>query len=330
MSSSQNQVKDEPLTQGSVNLDLPPSGQPRVRNSCAPSTPEGRAARNRAIEEALRASSQVVKNHEDLFNAEQYRQTCEDSLMAANRDLDAKMGELQNNATAFSQTMAQVNAMFGLATTANQDRNVQAPTAVPTTPTTNRTVYYSASSAPSTPSTARTMSPPATPSRRPGGVVEAPPPTPIVGRVHTGNRLPAYVVYHGKDNRHGVFESWRAVDYLPELPFAAAIGSVTDVVCRGFRSIEMARDYYSEAVEDGIIDILNTPPRNDEYYIVTKGAKPGVYTQRGFLMKEGLQWRGGEVTVWVGTLSAARDQFRAWVQEGLTETYHYDVKEADL
>ncbi|KAK1218401.1 hypothetical protein PQX77_018924 [Marasmius sp. AFHP31] len=208
----------------------------------------------------------------------------------------------------------------------------------PATPPPNRTVpmtgspgYYGRSAS-LTPTAMRSWSSGATTSSQsPGGVIIQATSVPINGVVHPGSRVPAYVVYHGSNNRHGVFFSW-GPRHNQNVPYAAAITSgIDDAVYKGFRDTDMAQRYYQEALDTGVIDILNTARlSSEECYIVTKGVQPGVYFQRGSMMKYGLQWRGGEVTVMVGTPAAAKELFRRWEYQGLVEMVQSDVEEVDI
>ncbi|KAL0059331.1 hypothetical protein AAF712_013937 [Marasmius tenuissimus] len=191
---------------------------------------------------------------------------------------------------------------------------------------------YYGRSASSTPPAIRSWSSGATtPSQSPGGVIIQATSTPIVGVVHPGSRVPAYVVYHGANNKHGVFFSW-GPRQDQNVPYAAAIASgIDDAVFKGFRDTNMAQRYYQEALDTGVIDILNTARlSSEECYIVTRGVQPGVYFQRGYMMKYGLQWRGGEVTVMVGTPAAAKELFRTWERQGLVEIVQSDIEEVDI
>uniref|UniRef100_A0A0W0F774 Uncharacterized protein n=1 Tax=Moniliophthora roreri TaxID=221103 RepID=A0A0W0F774_MONRR len=72
-------------------------------------------------------------------------------------------------------------------------------------------------------------------------------------------------------------------------------------------------------MDEGVFDALQVIPVNKDkslLYILTRGIAPGVYTSKSQLIRDGLQFRGGTVTVYKGSHAEARCIFDDWKAHG--------------
>ncbi|THV02946.1 hypothetical protein K435DRAFT_617867, partial [Dendrothele bispora CBS 962.96] len=63
-------------------------------------------------------------------------------------------------------------------------------------------------------------------------------------------------------------------------------------VWKSFPNFETAKAIYDECLKNGIQATLTLPATPTEYFVVYRGARPGIYRGRWFV-SEGLGWRGG-------------------------------------
>ncbi|KAK7022733.1 hypothetical protein VNI00_017009 [Paramarasmius palmivorus] len=156
---------------------------------------------------------------------------------------------------------------------------------------------------------------PVSPQPVPGGVIRFSPSKEVV---EEGSNFPAYIVYSGPNRDHRMFYAWRTIidkgldgakDWMMGNP---------DTLYKGFPTKALAHRYYQECEEDGVFDALKVISRNRRQllYIVTRGVVPGVYDSRFELMRDGLQWKGGEVTVFEGNKQDADSLFQMWKEQG--------------
>lgn len=125
---------------------------------------------------------------------------------------------------------------------------------------------------------------PSTPQVVPGGRFELPPVDAAVTAIESMKisnpdyEAKYYVVYDGHDHVDGVYTTWHDT---PELVGAAGlVKGYPNSMFKAFSSLEVAENHYQEAKNTGVIDILKRDPQPNDVYIVTKGAKPGVYEKR--------------------------------------------------
>jgi len=145
---------------------------------------------------------------------------------------------------------------------------------------------------------AKTFSPPGSPTKAQHAREEPPQTIPVVsgGRVNLSTVLPTpsptksirsparpsyksyYIVYHGRGGMQGLFDSWKGPkdDYGPEF----LCDRYEHCLSRKFSDAGMARMYYEECLDSGILDVLQDAPTQDKILFVIKGAQPGVYTKR--------------------------------------------------
>ncbi|KAJ3779881.1 hypothetical protein GGU10DRAFT_381581 [Lentinula aff. detonsa] len=113
--------------------------------------------------------------------------------------------------------------------------------------------------------------------------------------VTPGSRAPAYVVYSGKWNQHGVFYAWSRVKGLPGAQSIYDHSNHSHVI-RSFSTRQLAEEFYQEFVDAGIPELLaEQQPADNEQFIVIEGVKPGAYKNRKSLIMDGLQYQGGVV-----------------------------------
>ncbi|KAJ3991000.1 hypothetical protein F5050DRAFT_1876397 [Lentinula boryana] len=217
--------------------------------------------------EALASSQQALVAHEIK------RQEAEEHLVALTEQVDA---DVEDIAAHLANVTIATHELKNLPSTPTRARNLVVSTP-PVTPT-----HRSAINSPS-------------PSRPPRGMtfVEE---TDTKNPVTPSSRAPAYVVYSGKWNQHGVFYAWSRVKGLP-----------------GAQSI-----YDHKFVDAGIPELLaEQQPADNERFIVIEGVKPGAYKNRKSLIMDGLQYRGGVVYRFVGSQPGAWAKFNELRANGL-------------
>ncbi|KAK7054878.1 hypothetical protein VNI00_003341 [Paramarasmius palmivorus] len=144
---------------------------------------------------------------------------------------------------------------------------------------------------------------PGSPAPNPGGFVRS-------TRPKTAN-FQAYVVYVGRNNEQRICDTW------PEAQ-AFMKGAVMPYH-KGFKSAARARAYFQECIDSGVFEALKAEASNSGnklFYIVTDGVAPGVYNTKYGLVRDGLQWRGGVVTVFEGTETDADSLFEEYENGG--------------
>ncbi|KAF9045859.1 hypothetical protein BDP27DRAFT_1243810, partial [Rhodocollybia butyracea] len=92
--------------------------------------------------------------------------------------------------------------------------------------------------------------------------------------------------------------------------------SFKDRLIKGFPNFDAAKDHYQECLMTGVLEILKEDEATDMFYIVRQGFEPGVYTKRHMLM-EGLNYCGGDVRRFCGTLLEAHAAFNLLQSQGL-------------
>ncbi|KAJ3832223.1 hypothetical protein F5878DRAFT_548470, partial [Lentinula raphanica] len=88
-------------------------------------------------------------------------------------------------------------------------------------------------------------------------------------------------------------------------------------VVRGFSSRDLAHQFYQEFVDAGLPEFLaSEEPSDMERFIVLEGVKPMVCRNQKLLIMSGLQYRGGVVRRYHGTLAGAWSEFRRYKENG--------------
>ncbi|KAJ3990935.1 hypothetical protein F5050DRAFT_1538742, partial [Lentinula boryana] len=143
-----------------------------------------------------------------------------------------------------------------------------------------------------------------------------------------GSQSPAYVVYIGNKGKHGVFYAWLVAAvplYSTKLIFL--VGPLTRISLGHSQSTsrpvtlithQLAHQFYDEFLNSGVAKLLaENKPTKDERFIVVEGVAPAAYKNRKSLIMDGLQFRGGVVYRYIGSIEAVRSQFNKYKAQGL-------------
>ncbi|KAJ3981973.1 hypothetical protein F5890DRAFT_1476522 [Lentinula detonsa] len=137
-----------------------------------------------------------------------------------------------------------------------------------------------------------------------------------------GSRSPAYVVYIGNEGKHGVFYAWSTHKDIIGAFTIYKPTCHTHVIC-SFSTRQLAHQFYDEFLDSGVAELLaENKPTQDERFIVVEGVAPAAYKNRKSLIMDGLQFRGGVVYRYIGSIEAARSQFNKYKAQGLTQCTH--------
>ncbi|ESK82633.1 hypothetical protein Moror_11216 [Moniliophthora roreri MCA 2997] len=159
--------------------------------------------------------------------------------------------------------------------------------------------------------------------KAPGGVIRATTKVTTEGEIiEMGSNFPAYIIYVGPDNEHCLFTSWRTISERGVEGVEAWIAGVKNTYYKGFTLSKHAHQYYQECIDEGVFNALQVILVNKDkslLYILTRGIAPGVYTSKSQLIRDGLQFHGGTVTVYEGSHAKARCIFDDWKAHGEVE-----------
>ncbi|KAJ3748993.1 hypothetical protein DFH05DRAFT_1520591 [Lentinula detonsa] len=264
-----------------------------------PTTSDRKAQRLEAIRKAMEQGEALASSQQALVAHEIKRQEAEERLVALTEQVDA---DVEDIAAHLANVTIATHELKNLPSTPTRARNLVVSTP-PVTPT-----HRSAINSPS-------------PSRPPRGMtfVEE---TDTKNPVTPGSRAPAYVVYSGKWNQHGVFYAWSRVKGLPGAQSIYDHSNHSHVI-RSFSTRQLAEEFYEEFVDAGIPELLaEQQPADNERFIVIEGVKPGAYKNRKSLIMDGLQYRGGVVYRFVGSQPGAWAKFNELRANGLTRNIH--------
>ncbi|KAJ3801687.1 hypothetical protein GGU11DRAFT_741363 [Lentinula aff. detonsa] len=280
--------------------------------------------RQALFEQVLKRGEALAQTQRNLLQNEVQRRMAEELLL----DLES---QVKDNVDELTQQVNEVNIQA-----AELKRAIAMPTPQ-STPTRNRILTSSAPSMPD-PAKTRPITPLSTPIRTQAGSTITPsrPPPGITLReededeaskgdpIYPGSKSPAYVVYIGKEGKHGVFYAWSTYNDVIGA-FSIYQPTCHTHVIRSFSTRQLAHQFYDEFLESGIADLLaEQNPTKDERFIVVEGVAPAAYKNRKSLIMDGLQFRGGVVYRYIGTLEGARSQFNKWKAQGLTQkTYDH-------
>ncbi|KIK51857.1 hypothetical protein GYMLUDRAFT_251704 [Collybiopsis luxurians FD-317 M1] len=146
--------------------------------------------------------------------------------------------------------------------------------------------------------------------------------TNVENLVLPGSRSPAYVVYAGRNNQHGVFYAWKTVNGVQG---ANTIYDHNDHnhVIRSFSSCQLAHQFYQEFVDAGIPKLLaEHQPSKDELFLILEGVQPMVCKNRKSMIMDALQFRGGVVRKYSGTVEGAWTEFNKLKSAGSMRKIH--------
>ncbi|KAJ3737575.1 hypothetical protein DFJ43DRAFT_1148698 [Lentinula guzmanii] len=286
----------------------------------------GQAKRRAIISQVLMESEALVQTQRNLLQHEVQRRMAEE--LFHNLDL-----QVQDNVDELTQQVNEVNIH------AAELKRVVATCTPFSTPTRNRVLV---SPSPSTPIRSPVLSPTrpvsplsmpiltqagtaVTPSRPPPGTTlreededKASKGDPIC----PGSRSPAYVVYIGNEGKHGVFYAWSTHKDIIGAFTIYKPTCHTHVIC-SFSNRQLAHQFYDEFLDSGVAELLaENKPTQDERFIVVEGVAPAAYKNRKSLIMDGLQFRGGVVYRYIGSIEAARSQFNKYKAQGLTQCTH--------
>ncbi|THU97175.1 hypothetical protein K435DRAFT_663130, partial [Dendrothele bispora CBS 962.96] len=88
---------------------------------------------------------------------------------------------------------------------------------------------------------------------------------------------------------------------------------------KGFQNADLARTFYNECLETGVINKLQGHPDENEWFVVSKGVKTGIYTRK-YVVSVGLEYRGGTIErITTGRADAER-YLRSLRREGKVAT----------
>ncbi|KAK7060253.1 hypothetical protein VNI00_001018 [Paramarasmius palmivorus] len=303
-------------------------------------------ARLQAIREALEASQEATQNHQALSEAEVKMERANAEWEDAEANLTNCLDQMTLSADKYSASVAAVRNIYGVtphgnvSTQADHPRTpnrqhtrsaVESPrTRTPRTPRTNSNPNNTprANAGTNNPEPASTPTPaPApdvfqdgSPLPNPGGLYRSY--RQVRGKgleaTYVGSSFPAYLVYVGPNKEHRLFYSWETILQIGVEGAKEWLAGAKMTYYKGFTSSERARQYFRECEETGVFDALKVEPRQRGgtlYYIVSRGVKPGVYSTKHELIRDGLQWRGGQVTVWDGEEEGAMHLLNHWRAE---------------
>ncbi|EEB89274.1 hypothetical protein MPER_12643 [Moniliophthora perniciosa FA553] len=288
-----------------------------------------KSMRLEAIRQAILACEDAGDSNHALSAAEVEKQAAEQQLVEAEVKVEDCFERLSASAQRFSESMSYVRDSFsperslpdiGAALRPNPPDSVTKSFLVPSTMTSQH------NSGAKHQEVAHTPGSPVP--RTPGGIIRASAKLTSGGDVvEAGSNFPAYIVYVGPNNEHRFFTSWFAPSAprktIPEKNIEGLeewVAGHAKSYFKGFRSSKRAREFFQECEDDGVFDVLKVEPKqpgNQLFYIVTCGVAPGVYTSKAQLVRNGLQFRGGTVTVYDGSLSEAKRMFNHWKGEGI-------------
>ncbi|KAJ3730311.1 hypothetical protein C8R42DRAFT_637085 [Lentinula raphanica] len=275
-----------------------------------PETPK-KTQRAYTIAKALEDGAAVAQSQRNILQLELERQEVEERLNVLTEQIDRGVQDLSDHFTQMGVGVAEMNTW----------------TSPPTTP---RHTKMAARSTPGTPRVTLIESDSDSeqtshPIRAKSAKAEIPQ-TSEEDPVYPGSKYPAYVLHAGKQGAHGVFYSWRNHGQVQGVKHLVDEENHNHVV-RGFSSRDLAHQFYQEFVDAELPKFLALEePSEAERFIVLEGVKPMVCANRKSLIMSGLQYRGGVVRRYHGTLAGAWSEFRRYKDNGEVKVTHKGTK----